>query len=539
MTAWRRARRTPAHAEYARQRDVLLELRDDLDAARAAFRWPRPAAFNWALEWFDVIAEENRRPALELPGARGDVRTVTYQELSYRSDQVANWLRTLGIRRGDRVLVVLGQRAELWESILACLKLGAVVIPAYTSLTRAEAGDRAVRSGAACVIAGSAAAALFAGAGIRVRIAVGETVPGWADYADSRGARPGFRPETPTPAGDVAFAYFTSGTTSAPKLVLHTHVSYPIGHLSSLYFNGLVPGDRHVNLSEPGWAKHSWSSFFVPFAAEATLVVPSAPDTAPGRLPSVLAAREISSVCAPPSFWTRLVEHLGTATPRLREATSAGEPLPAVVADAVERAWGVGVRDGYGQTETTALIATTPGMRRKPGWLGRPLPGWDIRLGEDGAVCVDLAGDPAGMMAGYDADRARTRRAIGGGRYRTGDIGETDPDGYVRIVGRADDVFKSGGHRVSPYELEALLRGHPAVRDAAVVPVPHPELGQAAHAVVELDGRATVTVRELLGYVDTRVSESLRIHSAEFTRELPRTASGKVRRSEVRPVPVA
>ncbi|GAA2138644.1 AMP-binding protein [Kitasatospora kazusensis] len=525
-----RLRRTEAHQAFARQRDLLLELRTDLDAARAAFAWPRPAAFNWALEWFDVIADGNPQPALELLRDDGSADRVSYQELSARSDRLANWLTGLGVRRGERVMVVLGQQAELWETVLACLKIGAVVIPVYTSLTRAEAADRLGRGGVRHLVARSDTTALFDGAELSTRIAVGPPVAGWLDHRASRQAPGPFLPVAATPSTDPAFGYFTSGTTSAPKLVLHTHASYPVGHLSSMYFNGLLPGDRHLNFSAPGWAKHSWSSFFVPFAAAATLVVPPEGGIAPARLPGLLAAREVTSLCAPPSYWAQLVDHLGAAAPRLREATSAGEPLPAEVADAVEAAWRVTVRDGYGQTETTALIGTTPGMRRRPGWLGRPLPGWDVVV-EDGAICVDLSGAPVGLMAGYDGDEERTRRAVSGGRYRTGDVGEVGPDGYLRVLGRSDDVFKSGGHRISPYELEAVLRSHPAVREAAVVPTAHPTLGQAPHAVVETVPGRTVSAADLLRHVDARVSPALRVHSVAFTDRLQRTASGKVRRA--------
>lgn len=530
---WLKVRHTEAHRTFAHRRELLLELRTDLDAARDAFTWPRPVSFNWALEWFDVIADGNPRPALHLVQEDGSLSTVSYRELSERSDQVANWLIRLGVGRGDRLMVVLGQQVELWETILACLKIGAVVIPAYTSLTRGEAVDRVARGGVHHLVARSDAADLFGGVTLRNRIAVGPAVSGWLDYGSSLDAPGPFVPATETPAADVAFGYFTSGTTSAPKLVLHTHASYPIGHLSSMYFNGLVPGDRHLNVSAPGWAKHSWSSFFVPFIAEATLVVPPEPGIVPSRLPALLKTWEVTSFCAPPSFWARLADHLDTAVPRLREATSAGEPLATEVADAVEAAWRVTVRDGYGQTETTALIGTTPGMRRKAGWLGRPLPGWDIVL-VDGAVCVDLSGSPAGMMIGYDTDRERTREVLGGSLYQTRDVGEAGPDGYIRVLGRSDDVFKSGGHRVSPYELEAVLRSHPAVRDAAVVPAAHPTLGRAAHAVVEVLPGHQVSADDLLAHVDARVSAALRVHAVSFTDRLPRTASGKVRRAALR-----
>ncbi|WP_159674812.1 AMP-binding protein [Streptomyces mexicanus] len=536
-TAHSALRRTPAHAAFRRGRDLLLELRADHEAARRAFTWPRPAHFNWALEWFDVIAQDNRRTALELIGPDGRDQRISYQDLATRSDQLANWLTRTGVRRGERVLIVLGAQVELWETLLACLKTGAVAIPTYTSLTRKEAADRIRRGRVRHVVCRSDLAPLFEGDDLgphtlTTRIAVGPAVHGWHPYDDSYEAATSYLPTGPTPAGDPAFAYFTSGTTSAPKLVLHTHASYPVGHLSSMYFNGLIPGDRHVNISEPGWAKHSWSSFFVPFTAEATLVVPPAGHLEFGRLPRLLEERGITSLCAPPAQWTRLAAHAATARPRLREATTAGEPLAQHVAEAIEAEWGVTIREGYGQTETTALVGTTPGLPRKPGWLGKPLPGWDLSV-RDEQLYVELAGRPVGIMAGYDGDPERTGQVLTPDRYATGDSAALACDGYVRLLGRRDDVFKSGGHRISPYELEAILRTHPAVRAAAVVPVPHPALTLAAHAVVELEPGAHATEADLLGHVDLHVTRALRVHSASFTDALPRTTSGKIRRSEV------
>ncbi|GAA1988439.1 AMP-binding protein [Kitasatospora viridis] len=528
--AHHRLRRTAAHAAFAVQRQVLLDLRTDLAAARAAFAWPRPAEFNWALEWFDVVAEANDRTALEVSTPDGGVDAVSYRRLAEESDQVANWLTASGVARGERVLVCLGQQTELWTTLLAGLKTGAVVIPVYTSLTASEAADRVARGRVRHVVCRSELTPLFAGLPLATRVVVGAPVPGWAAYADSRTADRRYLPTAATRSTDPAMAYFTSGTTSAPKLVVHTHASYPIGHLSSLYFNGLLPGDRHVNVSAPGWAKHSWSSLFVPFTAEATVVALSDAQAAPEALGGVLERRNISTLCAPPSVWAALVGHLGTAAPKLREATTAGEPLPAPVAAAVEAAWGVTVREGYGQTETTALAGTTPGMVHRPGWLGKPLPGWDLRV-TDGHIEVDLAGDPAGMLAGYDGREVLVRTAGGSRRYRTGDIGEADADGYLRVLGRADDVFKTGGHLVSPYELEAVLRTHPAVRDAAVVPVPHPRLGQVPHGVVEVRPGCDTGAQELLAHVAARVSGELAVRSVEFVDRLPRTPSGKIRRA--------
>ncbi|MFJ8543009.1 AMP-binding protein [Streptomyces sp. NPDC093586] len=530
-------RRTPAHAAFRRGRDLLLDLRADHEAARRAFSWPRMTHFNWALEWFDVIARDNRRTALELIGPGGRDQRISYQDLATRSDQLANWLTRTGVRRGDRVLIVLGPQVELWETLLACLKTGAVAIPTYTSLTRREAADRIRRGRVRHVICRSELAPLFASCAPGphtplTRIAVGAHVDGWHPYDGSYQVSTSYLPTGPTPASDTAFAYFTSGTTSAPKLVVHTHASYPVGHLSSMYFNGLIPGDRHVNISEPGWAKHSWSSFFVPFTAEATLVVPPTAYVDSGHLPRLLRERGITSLCAPPAQWTRLAAHASTAQPRLREATTAGEPLAQHVTEVIEAEWGVTIREGYGQTETTALVGTTPGLPHKPGWLGKPLPGWRLSVREE-QLYVELADAPVGVMAGYDGDPERTRQVLTTDRYATGDSAVLASDGYVRLLGRSDDVFKSGGHRVSPYELEAILRTHPAVRAAAVVPVPHPALTLAAHAVVEPEPGTDVTEAELLDHVDLHVTRALRVHGVSFTDALPRTTSGKIRRSEV------
>lgn len=533
MSDYWRFRKTGAHHQFRAARDLLRAHRLDHAAATAEFRWPRLAEFNWALEWFDVIAEDNHRPALALLDGLGGVRETSFADLSARSDAVAVWLHGHGVRRGDHVLIALGQQVELWECLLACMKLGAVVIPAYTSLTPAEATDRVRRGQVRHVVCQASLTHLFDRERTGSRIAVGGATAGWIDYRDNLGSRARFVPACPTPSGDVAFGYFTSGTTSAPKLVAHNHVSYPVGHLTGMYWNGLLPGDRHLNVSAPGWAKHSWSSFFVPWNAEATVLAVAGNGVPAAELPRLLAEHGANSFCAPPSTWRAMRGHLGSAAPRLREATSAGEPLDVALAEQVERAWGVPVRDGYGQTETTCLAGTSPGMKHRPGRLGLPMPGYLITLrdpdtaapGERGEVCVELADAPVGVAAGYLGEDEHPFR---GAYYRTGDLGERDEHGYLRVAGRLDDVFKSAGHRVSPYELEAALRGHPAVTEAVVLPRPDPVAGLLPHAVV-VAAAGTAPGDELAGALLRRMSGQ--IHSVRFVRELPRTASGKVRRT--------
>src|SRR6185295_15166585 len=345
---------------------------------------------------------------------------MTFQEQSARSDTVACWLRDHGVQPGHRVLVVLDARLELWETMLACLKLGAVVIACHVGLTGRELSDRVSRSGARHVVCLDELAEQGEVNGVQgLRVAVGDARgqaavhrPGWHAFPGPEHPDRPFEPSGPTPSDAVAFCYFTSGTTSAPKLVAHSHQSYPVGHLSSMYWNGLVPGDRHLNVSSPGWAKHSWSSLFVPWNAEATIVAPAVGPAAPELLPALLERHRVTSFCAPPSAWKAVLPFLHTARPPLREATSAGEILDPTVADRVEKEWGVRPRDGYGQTETTAMIGTTPGHRPPRGWLGRVLPGYRLVLREPGEapgpVEHDLGPGP-GVRSGPCSATSRPR----------------------------------------------------------------------------------------------------------------------------------
>jgi acetyl-CoA synthetase len=532
MTYWQH-RRTAGHAVFREARDLLLAHRSDHETAAELFRWPRPAHFNWALEWFDVIAAENEQTALHLLTADGPGERVSYARLSAESDRTASWLRDSGVAAGDRILIVIEPQRELWEIMLACLKVGAVVVPTYTSLTAFEAADRIERGNIRHVVCQDELTALIPGNVPGLRVAVPGNSPGWTPYRDREDTAPSFLPGGPTPADNVAFCYFTSGTTAAPKLVAHTHVSYPVGHLSSLFWNGLQPGDRHVNLSAPGWAKHSWSSLFVPWNAEATILVLPPGPVDHAALPTLLRNQQVNSFCAPPSSWQAVRPYLGTARPMLREAVSAGEPLPEQLVRDVAQHWGITIREGYGQSETTALIGTCPGSPARPGWLGRPLPGWRITLrGEDGSpaehsgeICLDLQDRPVGLMSGSSGED---------GLYRTGDLGERDDKGWFRLIGRRDDVFKSFGHRVSPYELEAVLQLHPAVSEAAVVPVPHPVGGNVPHAVVVRVLGTSAGEAELLRHCSEHLTPELQPRSISFTDLLPRTVSGKIRRSVVR-----
>lgn len=543
---------TSSAERFLAARDLLLEHRSDLVAARASFAWPVLERFNWALDHFDRMAAGNDAAALRLLGPDGEDETVSFAALSARSDQVANGLRGMGVRRGDRILLLLGNVLPLWETMLAAMKLGAVVIPATTMLTAEDLQDRFARGRVQHVVAEGGLAARFDGiAGDYTRIAVGGA-PGWADYRVFDGADARFVADGETRADDPLLLYFTSGTTSKPKLVLHSHQSYPVGHLSTMYWIGVRPGDVHLNISSPGWAKHAWSSFFAPWNAGATILIVNQRRFDARGLLAVLERCGVTTFCAPPTVWRMLVQEDLRAFPvRLREAVAAGEPLNPEVIAVVRQAWGVSIRDGYGQTETTLQIANTPGQAMIPGSMGRALPGYRVTLLDpDGAeadegeiaLALDAAGGgaPLGLMQGYLQEDGSVL-AVSGAHYRTGDVAQRDADGGYTYVGRADDVFKSSGYRISPFELESVLIEHAAVAEAAVVPVPdatRTALPKAFVALAEGHEADRATADSIFAHLRARLAPYKRIKRLEFA-VLPKTISGKIRRVELRRAEVA
>lgn len=536
-----------ATAAFRAARDFLLRHGEDYAAAHAGFAWPRPELFNWALDWFDRIAEGNERTALHIVEEDGSRLELSFAELSLRSARAANWLRGLGVAPGDRVLLMLGNQAELWELMLAAMKLRAVVIPATTLLGPLDLRDRVERGEVRHVVARSADLEKFAQVpGDWTRVAVGAPVPGWHDYAEAAAASAAFVPEGPTRSDETLMLYFTSGTTARPKLVEHTHLSYPVGHLSTMYWIGLRPGDVHLNISSPGWAKHAWSNFFAPWNAEATVFIFNYTRFDAGRLMAEMDRAGVTSFCAPPTVWRMLIQAdmSGLKTPP-RSVVAAGEPLNPEVIEHVRRSWGVTIRDGFGQTETSVAVANSPGQPLKPGSMGRPSPGFTIELldpvtgapgATEGEISLDLSARPVGLMRGYHGDQERTSAATAGGYYRTGDIGARDEDGYLTYVGRADDVFKASDYKISPFELESALLEHPAVAEAAVVPAPDPvRLNVPKAYIVLAEGYApdAATARLLFAHSRAVLAPYKRLRRLEFG-PLPKTISGKIRRVELR-----
>ncbi len=532
------------HEEFLAARDFLLSLREDYAGAVTDFRWPQPAEFNWALDHFDTV--DRNACALWLVHEDASEERFTFGELSALSDQMANALRDLGLVRGDRLLLMLGNVTPLWVTMLAATKIGAVIIPSSTLLGPEELADRLERGAVRAVVTGSDLTASLADLPrVDIRIAVGPPVQGWISYdAAVAEASPDFTADASTPAGDPLFLYFTSGTTSKPKLVEHSHVSYPIGHLSTMFWMGVQPDDIHLNVSSPGWGKHAWSNFFGPWNAGATVFMVNQTRFDAAALLDSMVRAGVTTFCAPPTVWRMLVQQDLAAYPvSLREVIGAGEPLNAEIIDQVRAAWGLTIRDGFGQTETTAVVGNSPGQPVKDGSMGRPLPGYDVVLldpegnpAQEGEICLTLDPRPLGLMNGYRDSAERTAEVMAGGYYHTGDVAARDEDGYITYVGRADDIFKASDYRISPFELESVLIEHPAVAEAAVVPSPDAVRLAVPKAFVVLVGGyepSAETARVILDYCRGRLAPFKRIRRIEFA-ELPKTISGKIRRVELR-----
>jgi len=532
---------------FLESRDFLLAKRDDYEGARNAFVWPRMPDFNWALDYFDPMAVGNENLALWIVEESGEEHRMSFAALAARSNQVANWLRAQGVQRGDHVLLILGNEVALWEVMLAAIKLGAVLIPTAGLLAREDLRDRITRGSVKHIVTGSEnVPKIDALGGDFTRIAVGEPTPGWLDFAQSASFPATFTPDARTHAADPLLLYFTSGTTAKPKLVVHTHQSYPVGHLSTMYWIGLRPGDIHLNISSPGWAKHAWSCFFAPWNAGACIFIYNYVRFNAKAMLAVLERCRVTTLCAPPTVWRMLIqEDLAAFRGRLalQELIGAGEPLNPEVIERVQAAWGITVRDGFGQTETTAVAGNPPGQPVKSGSMGRALPGYDVVLldaegspSDEGEVSIRLDPRPVGLMEGYSGDSTKAIAPAGDIFYRTGDVARRDSDGYLWYIGRADDVFKSSDYRISPFKLESVAIEHPAIGEAAVVPSPDPLRLAVPKCFVGLKAGYTATpelAADIFAHLRQRLAPYERIRRLEFT-DIPKTISGKIRRTQLR-----
>ena len=529
----------PVSAEpFIAARDLLLRLRDDYDAAVREFRWPVMDRFNWALDYFDHLPADD----LALWCIGESEEKLSFGELRTRSNQVANHLRALGVRRGDLVMLLVPNVRQLWEALLALMKLGAVISPATILLTETDVRDRFERGGMRHAIVDASLTGRFADLNRNyTRIAVGGA-PGWHRFEDAYAASEAFVPDGETRATDPLVMYFTSGTTAKPKLVLHSHQSYPVGQLSAMYCFGPQPGDIQLGIASPGWAAHMYG-LFAGWNAGTAIVAMAQPRFDPRKVLDVLVRCGVTVFWGPPTVWRMLIqEELGPRPPGLRAVLSGGEPLNPEVIDHVQRAWGLTLRDVYGQTETTLLVGNSPGQAIVPGSMGRPMPGFVIGLlhengaeAEEGEIAVRLEPPPLGLLQGYQQEDGSVR-PIEGKFYRTGDLAVRGPDGRLSFVGRADDVFKSADYRISPFEIESALLEHDAVAEAAVVPSPDPQRLVVPKAFVALAaGHApdSATAFDIFSRMRGRLAPYKRVRRIEFS-ELPKTVSGKIRRAELR-----
>lgn len=502
---------------------------------------------SWAGEEPDALATLSLGPAGELE------RVTTAAELALASRKAARALLELGVGKGDRVLIMLRPVPDWHAAMLGCMRIGAVPVPSPNLLTPKDIAFRLERAEITTAIADGPAAEKIeqVGGALAVKLAVGGERPdGWIDFAaQSEQAGDGELPEDPTSRDDALLVYFTSGTVSSPKMVQHAH-SYAFGHVGTARFwHDLRPGDLHWTVADPGWAKAAWGALFGQWHERACVVQAALAKSEPDLILATIARHGITSFCAPPTLYRSLIH--ADFSPHdlsaLRHCTSAGEPLNAEVIRAWREHTGLAVYDGYGQTETTCLIANYRALDIRPGSMGLPVPGWDVTVVDDagqaievntvGNVVVRTETEPAGLFTGYEGDPEATARVFRDGLYYTGDKAAIDGDGYFWFEGRNDDVITSSAYRIGPFEVESALIAHPAVIEAAAVGRDDPERTQIVVGVCVLDADAKPSeelARELQDHVKSTTAPYKYPREIHFVDQLPKTVSGKIRRAEVR-----
>jgi acyl-coenzyme A synthetase/AMP-(fatty) acid ligase len=522
------------------------------------FRLDVPPRFNWAFDVFDGWARDPGKLAMLWVSADGQPRAFTFAELAERSRRFANVLGGLGVTPGERVFVMLPRVAQWWETVLGCLRACAVSVPATTLLTTKDIRYRLIVSEASVVITDEENAAkvdhvLDECPSVKHRVVLGRGGGGWESFetlmrrASSEYTHPG------NASGDPMMIYFTSGTTGHPKMVLHTHASYPIGHVITGRFwldNG--PDDLHWTISDTGWAQAAWTCFFAPWNMGAAIFVWDArgKNFDPQQTLAMFERFPITTFFAPPTAYRMLVQEPLRLHrfPTLRHCMGAGEAVNPEVIEAWREGTGHHIYEGYGQTETVLLAATFPATPWKPGSMGPAAPGHvlgviddegvEVSRSTEGDLAVRVAPErPVGMFAGYWRNEEATAKCHRGDWYVTGDRAAMDEDGYLWFVGRADDVINSASYRIGPFEVESALVEHPAVAEAAVVGKPDPLRGEIVKAFVVLAaGRAPspALAAELQEHVKQVTAPYKYPREVEFVTELPKTISGKIRRTELR-----
>jgi len=520
-----------------------------------------PENYNFAFDFLDAeAAQDPTRPAMIHIGPDGTRRDLDLAYFSKESARMANAFKAAGLEKGDKVMIILYRRVEWWVTMLALHKLGAVPVPSPNLLTPHDIDFRVNYAGIKAVVAEDsvvdrveAARAACPTLTVCVQVGTSPLPAGWLDYETIRAAAAEDFPRTAeAPGGDDSLLiFFSSGTTGMPKMVEHSH-AYPLGHLTTgVYWHNLEPGDVHLTLADTGWGKAVWGKFYGQWMAGATVFTwDFRGKFVPAELLDVMTAHKVTSFCAPPTVYRFLIrEDLKKYDlSALRYCTTAGELLN----DGVFRAWkeitGLPIYEGYGQTETCLQIATFPCMTPKPGSIGRPTPGWNVTIldeegkvcapGVEGEICLKLEeGKNLGLFTGYLLEPEKTASVMIDGYYHTGDKAWMDEDGYYWFLGRTDDLIKSSGYRIGPFEVESALITHKAVVEAAVTGVPDAVRGQAVKATIVLAAGYEASeelAKELQNHVKKETAPYKYPRIIDFVAELPKTISGKIKRAEIR-----
>ncbi len=521
-----------------------------------------PENFNFGYDVVDAwAAEEPDKLALLWTNDKGECRCFTFADMKRYTDQTAAYFQSLGIGRGDMVMLILKRRYEFWFSIIALHKLGATVIPATHLLTkkdivyRCNAADiKMIVCAGETVITDHITAAMPESPSVKTLVSVGPEVPeGYEDFHQGIENAPAFtKPEHPNTNDDISLMYFTSGTTGEPKMVAHDF-TYPLGHIvTGVFWHNLHKDSLHLTIADTGWGKAVWGKLYGQWIAGATVFVYDHEKFTPGNILKMIQDYHVTSLCAPPTIFRFLIHEDLTKydLSHLQYCTIAGEALNPAVFDTFKKLTGIRLMEGFGQTETTLTVATMPWMEPKPGSMGLPNPQYDVDLidnegrsveaGEQGQIVIRTSkGKPLGLFKEYYRDPERTREAWHDGIYYTGDVAWKDEDGYLWFVGRADDVIKSSGYRIGPFEVESALMTHPAVVECAITGVPDEIRGQVVKATIVLskaykDKAGEALVKELQNHVKKVTAPYKYPRVIEFVDELPKTISGKIRRVQIR-----
>jgi medium-chain acyl-CoA synthetase len=528
----------------------------DYDKTYAEFKWEVPEYFNFAGDVIDKWAQDPNKLAMYWVNDDGVEAKRTFLDFSKASKRLCNVLAQNGVKRGDVVMIVLGRSIEWWEVFTACIRMGVVIAPGTTQLTSKDLEYRVNTSKAVCFITDNGNAPKLDEVAdkcptLKCKLIVGGSREGWLDYTKVVGAASDVFETAKTAKDEEAIVYFTSGTVGFPKMALHTHTSYPLGHqVTGKFWLDLKPEDMHWNISDTGWAKAAWSSYFGPWFCGAAQFVHCTDRFDPKKTLELLAKYPVTTMCGAPTIYRMLVlQPLSDYKfPTLRHCVGAGEPLNPEIIEVWKKATGCTIRDGYGQTETVLLCGSFPCIEPRFGSMGKPTPGFDLQvIDNDGNIVPpNTEGDiavrvkptrPLGLFKEYWKEPERTANAFKGDWYLTGDRAYRDEDGYFWFVGRADDVILTSGYRIGPFEVESALIEHPAVAESAVVSSPDETRGEVVKAFVILAPGYTASdalSKELQEHVKKVTAPYKYPRKIDFVTALPKTVSGKIRRVELR-----